>query len=122
MPSYMCAVFALALGLLAGRAGAGEEIMAMRGSAAGGRTSVAIPGEAPEASCAPAKRPAEIRFTARDDYVGWKSTVLRKPLMVAGGAFEVDVRREYAAARPYAQLPVRHEGFLARLVRDSTLR
>ncbi len=122
MPAYVCAVLALAFGLLAGRAGAGEEIMAMRASSSGGRTSVAMAGEAPEAIGAPAKRPAEIRFTARNDYVGWRSAVLRKPLLVAGGAFEMDVRREYAAARPYAQLPVRHEGFLAHLVRDLTMR
>ncbi len=122
MPAYMCAVLALAFGLYAGSAGAGEEIMAMRGSVSGGRTSVAMAGDAPAAAGASAKLPAEIRFAVRDEYVGWRSAVLRKPLLVAGGSFALDVRREYAAARPYAQPPARHEGFLAHLVVYLTMR
>ncbi len=51
-----------------------------------------------------------------------KNTLLRKPLMVAGGALELEVNSGYAAAQPYAQLPVRSEGVLACLVRDLTLR
>jgi hypothetical protein len=107
-------LLALAFGLLTGGADAAEELMPMRGPEHPGRTHVAVPSAAVEAmrGAGPAteKQPPEIRFTAQDNYVVWKNTLLRKPLMVAGGTLELEVAAGYASAQPYARPPVRDDG------------
>lgn len=113
MLTILGTLLALAFGLLMGGAEAGEEIMAMRGPA---RTVRA------EVSLIPDRQPAEIRFRSESDYIVWKSAVLRKPLMVAGGALELEPSAGYAAAQPYVRLPEPREGMLAYLGRELLLR
>lgn len=91
-------LLALALGLQAPDAAAGEEVSAMRGPAEVVRTSVLVANNFPP----------EIR---------WKNALLRKPLLVAGGSLEIAPAGEYAAARPYVRLPEQGEGILAHLMK-----
>lgn len=113
----------LAFGLLTGGAQAAEELRPMRAPEHGRlvRTSVILEKPVQRTTrheLRQPSQPAEIRFTAESEYVRWKNTLLRKPLMVAGGALEMPMRDGYRAAQKYVELPERKEGVLAYLVRD----
>ncbi len=122
MPAIFGVLLALALGLFAGGADAGEELRPMHGPSRSGRNDVALAGSPAGAARGAALRPVEIRFTAESDYVAWKNALLRKPLMVAGGALELEAVGGYAAARPYVRLPAGDGGFIASLSRELTLK
>jgi hypothetical protein len=114
-------LLALAYGLLMGGADAGEELMAMRGSAKIVRSEIVLETPAPQfggVNAQQARNPAEIRFESGNEYVKWKNTLLRKPLMVAGGALDVETGEGYGTAQPFIRLPEERESFLALLGRE----